>query len=77
MASWRQEKERVLIWVATGLLGLLGVIVGAVAWADHAQVGDNTSAVRELKANTGNDHEAIQEIRQDVRDIKNHLMEKK
>lgn len=75
--SWREDKASFLLWASALLLSLVTMVVGAVAWADHEQIGVVTGGMNELKAYRIDDHEAIQEMRQDVREIKNHILDSK
>lgn len=75
--SWREDRASLLLWLSTGLISLVVMIVGAVAWADHAEIGDQGKKIEALGAHRDDDHEAIQETRQDVKDIKQYLLDHK
>jgi hypothetical protein len=67
--SWATDKERILVWLCVFLLTTMVSILswmGSSLWADTAQ---NTKDSVELKANRITDHEAILEIRQDVKEL--------
>jgi hypothetical protein len=73
--SWATDKERILVWLCVSLLTAMVSILswmGSSLWADGVQGGKDIS---ELKANRINDHDAILETRDTVKQLARDVQE--
>lgn len=75
--TWRTDKTRLLVWGVVFLVSTILTIVGNIAWGDHTQIASNTQAIERHDERTDLMLEMQRETRQDVKDIKNHLLERK